>query len=247
MFRHRPSAYEVNSKQVVKQVVVVIPAHDEAQNLPGCLRAVVTAAACLSAPVHTVVVLDSCSDDSKLLAGRFGADVHFVDVDAGNVGAARAAGFSYARSTWGADEMDPSAVWFATTDADSVVDPDWLIRQTVSGADMVLGVVRITNWRHIPAAAIRRYLAAYRAKRRPDGHGHVHGANMGFRAEAYWRVGGFADLASGEDVDLVRRFEAHGYRIDRDARLSVVTSARQAGRAPRGFATHLNTLRRDPV
>jgi hypothetical protein len=65
---------------------------------------------------------------------------------------------------------------------------------------------------------------------------------MGFCAEAYWRVGGFAALASGEDVDLVRRFEAAGYRIDRDDKLSVVTSARQVGRAPRGFAKHLRSI-----
>ncbi|UNB55944.1 glycosyltransferase family 2 protein [Mycolicibacterium sp. YH-1] len=224
-----------------QQAVVVVPAHDEAQHLPLCLKSVVTAAACLPIPVLVVVVLDSCTDDSKQLSGRFGSDVHFVEIEAGNVGAARAAGFSYARSTCGMDS-DQSSVWFATTDADSVVDPDWLIRQTASGADMVLGVVRVADWRRYPAAAIRRYLAAYRAKRRPDGHGHVHGANMGFRAEAYWRVGGFANLPNDEDVDLVRRFEEHGYRIDRDARLSVVTSARQIGRAPRGFAAHLRSV-----
>lgn len=224
-----------------QQAVVVVPAHDEARHLPMCLKAVVTAAACLPVPVLVVVVLDSCTDDSRRLSGRFGSDVHFVEIEAGNVGAARAAGFSYARSTCGVGS-DESSVWFATTDADSVVDPDWLVRQTASGADMVLGVVRVANWRHYPAAAIRRYLAAYRAKRRPDGHGHVHGANMGFRAEAYWRVGGFASLPSDEDVDLVGRFEEHGYRIDRDARLSVVTSARQIGRAPRGFASHLRSV-----
>ena len=50
----------------------------------------------------------------------------------------------------------------ATTDADSVVDPDWLLRQTGAGTDMVLGVVRIATSRDFPAAAARRYLAAYR-------------------------------------------------------------------------------------
>jgi hypothetical protein len=104
---------------------------------------------------------------------------------------------------------------------------------------MVLGVVRVASWRDFPAAAARRYLRAYRYKRRADGHGHVHGANMGFRAEAYWRVGGFAALRNGEDVDLVHRFEAHECRIIRDDRLSVTTSARQKGKAPKGFAEHL--------
>jgi glycosyltransferase involved in cell wall biosynthesis len=221
------------------RAVVVIPAHNEAAHLPQSLKAVVTAAACSSMPVLTVVVLDACDDGSADLAGRFGSDVHFIEVDVRNVGASRAAGFEYARSAAGMDCTDEARTWYATTDADSRVDPDWLIRQTASGADMVLGVVRIGNWRHLPAAAVRRYLLAYRSKRRPDGHGHVHGANMGFAAEAYWQVGGFASLPTGEDVDLARRFEEHGLHIDRNERLSVTTSARQMGRAPRGFAAHL--------
>jgi glycosyltransferase involved in cell wall biosynthesis len=227
-----------------ERAVVVIPAHNEAARLPNSLKAVVTAAACSSMPVLTVVVLDACDDPSIDLAGRFGADVHFIEVDARNVGASRAAGFSYARTSCGMECTDESRIWYATTDADSRVDPDWLIRQTAAGADMVLGVVRIANWRHLRPAAVRPYLKAYRSKRRPDGHGHVHGANMGFRAESYWRVGGFAALRSGEDVDLVRRFEEHGFIIDRDERLSVATSARQKGKAPKGFAAHLRGIGR---
>ena len=226
--------------------VVVIPAHDEAQKLPRCLRAVVTAAAGAPVPVLTVVVLDSCTDESASLAGRFGADVHFVEVDVRNVGASRAAGFAYARKTRGVGEVDESRVWYSTTDADSQVDPDWLVRQMSAEADMVLGVVRVTNWRQHSAVAVRRYLAAYRAKlrRKGGGHDHVHGANMGFRADVYWETGGFADLESDEDVDLVRRFERSGRRIHRDVGLSVVTSARREGRAPRGFANHLKSVSR---
>ncbi|KAA0092689.1 glycosyltransferase [Mycolicibacterium sp. P1-18] len=228
------------------RAVVVIPAHDEAQKLPRCLKSVVTAAAGTPVPVLTVVVLDSCSDDSASLAGRFGSDVHFVEVDARNVGASRAAGFAYAQKTYGMGLVDESRVWLATTDADSEVDPDWLIRQMSADADMVLGVVRVTNWRHFSPESVRRYLTAYRAKLRRNGggHDHVHGANMGFRADVYWKTGGFAALSSDEDVDLVRRFERSGRRIHRDAGLSVVTSARRDGRAPRGFANHLRSVSR---
>jgi hypothetical protein len=151
-------------------------------------------------------------------------------------------GFSYARTLCEQAVLDDSRIWYATTDADSVVDPDWLLRQTGADTDMVLGVVRIATWREFPAAAARRYLAAARSNSNPDGHGHVHGANMGFRADSYWRVGGFAALASDEDVDLVARFESAGLRIVRDAQLSVVTSRRQLGRAPDGFAAHLRSL-----
>jgi glycosyltransferase involved in cell wall biosynthesis len=224
------------------RAVVVIPAHNEVDDLPSAVKAVLRAAARLPVPVVVVVVLDSCDDGSEALTGQFGSDVHFVAIDAHNVGAARAAGFSYARTLREEAAADDSRIWYATTDADTVVDPDWLLRQIAADVDMVLGVVRISTWREFPAAAARHYLAAYRSKSHPDGHGHVHGANMGFRADWYWRVGGFAALASDEDVDLVARFESADLRIERDPQLSVVTSRRQLGRAPDGFAAHLSAL-----
>lgn len=219
---------------------MVVPAHNEIEHLPRCLRALTTAALCAPAPVLTVVVLDSCSDDSARLAGQFGPDVHFVSIEAGNVGAARAAGFAYARERCTLDDI--GRTWYATTDADSTVNPDWLVKMISADADMVLGVVRVPVWRHLPAEVVRRYLRAYQPK--GPSHNHIHGANMGFDAQAYWRVGGFRALATGEDVELVSRFEEAGLRIHRDARLSVATSDRRNGRAPHGFAQHLRNLTR---
>ncbi|OBG67211.1 MULTISPECIES: glycosyltransferase family 2 protein [unclassified Mycobacterium] len=221
---------------------VVIPACNERAKLPACLRAVLTAALCAPIPVTVVVVLDDCDDGSAELAGEYGPDVHFISVEAHNVGTARAVGFGYARSLVG----DPDRCWYATTDADSRVDPDWLVHQLRARADMVLGVVRVTDWRHHGAEVVNRYLQSYQANPlyRRDQHDHIHGANMGFSARAYWRVGGFRTLASGEDSDLVERFEAAGYRVHRDTELSVITSARTQARAPHGFAHHLRQLGR---
>jgi glycosyltransferase involved in cell wall biosynthesis len=221
----------------LERAVVVVPAHNELAHLPRCLRALTTASLCVPMPVLTVVVLDACGDGSDGLAGHFGPDVHFVSIDAGNVGAARAAGFEYARSACGSSESQRT--WFATTDADSVVSSQWLARMTAADADMVLGTVRIPVWR-LPVEVARRYMLAYNSK--GPGHNHIHGANMGFRADAYWKVGGFRALATGEDVDLVERFEAAGMSIHRDAELSVATSDRRDGRAPGGFAHHLRQL-----
>jgi len=220
---------------------VVIPAHNERAKLPACLRAVLTAALCAPVPVAIVVVLDDSDDDSARLAGQYGPDVHFIAVDAHNVGTARAVGFAYARSLFA-----PGArCWYATTDADSRVDPGWLTHQLTVGTDMVLGVVRVSDWRRHTADVAERYLRAYDGgggDGRGRDHEHIHGANMGFDARAYWRVGGFRPLASGEDVDLVERFEAAGYSIHRDTELSVITSARTRARAPRGFAHYLRRL-----
>ena len=212
------------------QVVVVVPAHNEVANLPDCIASVRVAAAAVPVPVLTVVVLDDCDDGSEDLSGG-GADVHFHQIDARNVGTARAAGFEVARRL---RDTDPQRTWYANTDADTRVDQDWLQRQLASQADMVLGLVRVPAGR-VPPGLARRYLRGVDS----DDHAHVHGANLGCRAAPYWRVGGFADLATGEDVDLVDRFETAGYTIDRDPALWVTTSARRTGRAPGGFADDL--------
>lgn len=224
---------------------VVIPAHNEREKLPACLRAVLTAALCAPLPVTIVVVLDDCDDGSADLVGEYGPDVHFISVDAHNVGTARAVGFGYARSLLG-DGIRDTRCWYATTDADSRVDPGWLAHQMSVGAEMVLGVVRVTDWRQHPAAVVDRYVQGYQGAPGTSDrdHEHIHGANMGFNARAYWRVGGFRTLATGEDVDLVERFEAAGYSIHRDTELSVITSARTQARAPHGFAHHLSELGR---
>ena len=177
-------------------------------------------------------MLDACDDDSINLVGRYGPDVHFLAIEERNVGAARAAGFRHART---ALRQAGHRTWYATTDADTQVGGDWLLRQLDAQAEVVLGVVRVGQWRHHSEAVADLYQSRYEASR----HGHIHGANMGFSADAYWRVGGFAALVSGEDVDLVQRFEAAGCRITWYDELSVTTSDRRNGRAPGGFADHL--------
>lgn len=219
--------------------MVVVPAHNEALLLEACLRSVLTAAVCVPVPTQIIVVLDACDDGSEEVARHFGADVHAISIDARNVGTSRAVGFTYARSI---GNVDDSRTWYATTDADSRVGPDWLLRQIAANADVVLGVVHVPEWRHYSPVVALRYVRGYRS----DGphHDHVHGANLGFRANAYWRVGGFATLETGEDVELVDRFERNGYIISRDPSLSVATSDRQIARAPAGFAHHLRLLSR---
>jgi len=215
-------------------VAVVVPAHNESAVLPACLNSLLAAARDCPAPVTVVVVLDDCSDDSAALAGQYGDDVHFIDVDERNVGAARAAGFGYAGAVL-RSELDQTC--YATTDADTQVPPDWLSRQLESGADVVFGVVSVSQWRHFPLEVADRYQRRFESDE--PGHHHVHGANMAFRASVYWAVGGFAGLASGEDVDLAQRLEAAGHRVFWDDELSVATSDRSTGRAPGGFADHL--------
>ena len=67
-------------------------------------------------------------------------------------------------------------------------------------------------------------------------HPHIHGANLGVRADRYVDVGGWANLKTGEDHDLWGRLKRTGVRLRSSAQLQVVTSGRRVGRAPNGFA-----------
>ncbi len=70
----------------------------------------------------------------------------------------------------------------------------------------------------------------------------MHGANLGFAADAYLAVGGFRPLPTAEDHALVDDLRAAGIPLLRTTRIPVVTSARSRARAPRGFSWLLATL-----
>lgn len=210
-------------------IAVVVPVHDEAETLDRCLASVQQAAAhplLAGEPVLVVVVLDRCHDTSAEITARRG--VAAVVIEAGNVGAARAAGAEHA--------IGAGARWLAFTDGDSAVAPDWLVAQLALDADAVCGTVTVDDWTGLSYTARRCHEVTYRDS---DGHRHVHGANLGVSTAAYRAVGGFRPLATGEDIALVGAIEATGLRIGWSARPRVTTSARLRGRAPAGFAEHL--------
>ena len=224
---------------MIKAAGVVIPAHNEQGLLPACLAAVRHAARQVSVPVHLVVVADACTDKTADLASAQGAAV--IESRAHNVGAARQAGVS--RVLQFARRLDPAEVWVATTDADSLVPRHWLTRQlryACRGWKGVVGTVTVADWAGHPDHVQRRYVQGYRAWQ--GHHPHVHGANLGFTADAYLAAGGFRSLPTGEDHALVDDLRVAGIPLLRTARLPVVTSARRRARAPRGFAWLLRTL-----
>ena len=70
----------------------------------------------------------------------------------------------------------------------------------------------------------------------------MHGANLGFTADAYLAAGGFRPLPTAEDHALVDDLLAAGLPLLRTTRVPVMTSARALARAPRGFSWLLGTL-----
>lgn len=215
----------------VTRVVVVIPAHDEREGIRACVDSVLAAAAEVDVPVIVRVVLDTCTDGT----GEHVPDgVETRTVAVRNVGAARAAGV---------DDADGGAdVWLAHTDADTIVGAEWLRRQLAhadAGADAVAGTIHVRDWSHRPDAVRDLHDRAYT---HADGHGHVHGANLGVRGSAYSAVGGFRPLPESEDVDLVARLDAAGATVVWAADCPVVTSSRVSRRTGGGFSGHLDSL-----
>lgn len=230
------------SRPPLRAVGVLVPARDEAVLLPACLDAIFRS---LAHPAladldrAVVVAADRCRDSTAEVARQAGAAV--VEGSFGGPGGARRAAVDPLLAMLGS-----RATWLATTDADSVVPPDWLARQVKladEGVDAVAGSIRVACWDEHPERVRTRYEAMLRFRRRPDGqHTHVYGANLGFRAEALLAVGGMPHLAVGEDLALWRAFGRAGLSRHSPADLVVGTSGRARGRAKGGLADLLGRI-----
>jgi glycosyltransferase involved in cell wall biosynthesis len=225
-------------------VGVVVPAHDEEASIVQCLTSILAAVADADVPpgrVHIAVAADGCDDATASVAREvldgFGS---VVELDHGGVGAARRAGTAAVLDALAAD---PALVWLANTDADSMVPPSWLtdhLRVAETGAAALAGVVAVDTFHGHPPIVPVRFHEIYGGPH--DDHPHVHGANLGVRADAYLAVGGWPMLASGEDNGLWDALRAAGWPVISTRTVHVVTSSRTATRATGGFGQWLVEL-----
>lgn len=227
----------------VTGVHVVVPARNEQILLPACLDAIDAAVAHLSRSrrgivASVLVVLDGCTDGTEALVRRH-PTAQALTLETCSVGAARRRGLvevagRTARGDW-------ATTWVAGTDADTVVPPHWLTRQVElaeAGMELVIGTVE-PDATDLDSAVLARWWAGYSLR---EGHGQVHGANLGFTLEAYLRVGGYPELREHEDVALVRLLRGAGVRWCATGEVHVTTSGRAFGRTPGGFAGYLHGL-----
>jgi len=232
----------------IDRIVVGIPAKDEATSIVACLESVAASARRVAVPVHIVVVDDDSSDATAALARSALASVpantagQVLTLGCGTAGAARAVAFGRGIAA----ARRPDTTWLASTDADTVVGPDWLahhLRWAWAGLDGVAGLVEVA-WRPEQAQLAALFQASMREMGTEEGHGHVHGANLGLRASRWIQVGGCDESGDGEDHDLWRRLLAAGARLHGATDLPVVTSSRLIGRVPAGFSGYLRSLGR---
>jgi glycosyltransferase involved in cell wall biosynthesis len=245
-----PVSTRVTHSPSVRHLLIVVPARNEESHIEACLTALEHATRRIHAhplpdgattawptPAVTIVaVLDSCTDaTARMVAGH--PSVEVVATSSGRVGAARSLGVRHGLDL----TSDPAShVWIANTDADSQVPPDWLTQQldaAHAGVDLFCGLVE-PAMDDCGRAAYASWASTYQ---RRDGHPHVHGANLGIRADAYLAAGGFDPAASAhEDVKLVRAARAAGFTVVSSGAASVATSGRMYGRVSEdGFAAYL--------
>jgi glycosyltransferase involved in cell wall biosynthesis len=227
--------------RITWHIGVLVPARNEESLLPRCIASLLAARARLGdeATCDIVVVVDSSTDRTceiaeTMLAGRGTV----VPIDARAVGQARSVAAKVLLERY----SGPLAhCWLANTDADCEVPPNWLTDQLAiaqQGIDAVAGIVDVDSFTEHEAQVKERFRMSYLLH--PDGtHPHVHGANMGVRADAYIRAGGWLALDTAEDHDLWQRLHQSGHRPLSASKLLVTTSGRKVGRAPHGFADAL--------
>jgi glycosyltransferase involved in cell wall biosynthesis len=231
-------------------VGVVMPVHNEEELLGPALAALELACSEVTdrgIECSTAIVLDGCSDGSETIARRWSRSLDRRKVlqqslvlrcRPTGVGGARKLGAAALLRRWRA--RDPRSIWLATTDADSRVPQEWLMTQLVAheaGADVWTGRVTVEDWSPYGEATALLWNDAYDGEAVP-----VHGASLGFNAQTYLNVGGFAALQTGEDRALYQAILDAGGRTHHDLELRVITSGRRQARAPLGFAHALSTF-----
>lgn len=219
-------------------ICVVIPAHNEEQLLSRCLHSILIAKTKLPIyhTVDIVLAVDASTDKTKDIGSNIlrthGA---VLTLNQRNVGLARRLATKLALQRYGGDL---TRCWLANTDADCEVPTTWLMDQldlAMKGIQGITGIVEVDSYKAHHLSVEARFLATYTIN--PDGtHPHIHGANIGIRADAYQRAGGWNGIETAEDHDLWRRLSLLNVPLLANANLSVLTSGRRIGRAPHGFA-----------
>lgn len=242
---------------------VAIPARDEEERLPRLIEALdrqTWSAGGRLLPVS--VVVNNGTDGTAGVARAAGSrcanlqldlvEIHYPE-EAAHVGSARRLAMERALASAGGPLARAAVL---TTDADAVPAPEWVETNLAAlgrGADLVGGLIigdaaeeaLLGRGFHRRAALQARYaeLADHLTALIdpiphdpwPRHHDHT-GASLCIRGDVYQAVGGLPVLPFREDLGLVSRARALGFRLRHDPAVRVGVSARLDGRAPGGMA-----------
>jgi hypothetical protein len=244
-----------SAEKQLRPAVVAIPARDEAERIEACLTALSDQQQC---PDAVVLLLNNCTDATgdiaRALAPRLNYRLEITSLALppaqANAGSARRLAMQLAAAQAGRNGV------LLATDADTVVPPNWIVRNLAGigrGADVVCGraVVDPREAAMIPAhlhaddALECRLIALLdeiawlldpEPHDPPPRHTEASGASLAVSVAAYHRVGGIPAIPCGEDRAFVASLWRMDARVRHDPAIEVVVSGRIEGRAEGGMA-----------
>ncbi len=250
---------------------VVIPVRNERASLPATLNALARQVDCFGKPLgperfEIILLLNNCTDDSLHVAKCWKAEHPAVQLHIvkrrippkhAHVGTAR---------RWLMDTawhrmrgLRARATAILTTDADTVVAPDWIaqnLRAIARGAYAVGGMIewKPGHFAKLPRG-VQRAVQADREYQRLQAqlehlldpqegdpwprHLEHFGASLACTPQAYARAGGLPPVRCLEDVAFVVALERSGVTIRHEPKVVVYTSLRLNGRCPVGLSGQL--------
>lgn len=241
---------------LASRFVVAIPACNEEARIEDCLRALAgqRGARC----DHVVLLLNNCTDDTAGVVERLRPKlampvtvaVRDLPASLSNAGYARSQALALAAGIAGPDGI------VATTDADGMVDMDWVARTRSAfalGVEAVCGravidpveAMLISSALHDDDAREVAYgamLDEIHALVDPDPwdplprHTEHSGASIAATVSAYRRAGGMPPLPTGEDHGFLLALRTVDARIRHAPEVHVTVSGRLQGRAVGGMA-----------
>lgn len=248
--------------------VVAIPVKDEAERIIQCLGALAGQADVAAHDMAVVLLLNNCTDGTieqvRSVADQLpiSVETHSVDLPKGyaNAGWARKLAMDAAA---GLARPDDGVI--LTTDADTLVDEDWIansLKELDSGLDAVAGFVMAdpTELMELDAGILDRgrleweyqqLAAELQARADPEPHdpwprhNQNCGASAAIKLSVYREIGGLPPIQVGEDRALFEQVRQIDGRIRHSLDVQVVTSARTDGRAMGGLSDQIR-LRGDP-
>jgi glucosyl-3-phosphoglycerate synthase len=240
------------------RISVVVPARNEEALIGSCLVALAKQEGISSLEYEVLLVLDRCIDATEARALEAIADypdlrLYLLEGPGRGAGHARRVGMeeAYARLV---SSGRPDGL-IASTDADTVVSPDWLSAQVQAasrGARAIGGRIELRDDGDLPQGVAGWHAEQGRMRQREllgdldseDGplraeHWQFSGASLALTAAAYAEIGGLEPRAALEDEYLERALSRCKIPIERPLSVRVATSARLVGRAKRGLARDL--------
>ena len=248
-------------------LVVAVPVRDEEERIGLCLDSLACQEDIDFAEVAVVLLLNNTTDGTAEQVRQLAPHAPYVTwMHSVELGPAQAnAGWARRLAMDAALALAAPNGLLLTTDADTLVNDDWIAsnrREVAAGADAVAGYVMADPMElmQLDPAVLERGRLEWQYQQlagelcaRVDREAHDpwprHNQNCGASAaitvDAYKRIGGLPPKPVGEDRALFEEVRRCDGRVRHSLEVQVVTSARTDGRATGGLADEIR-LRTDP-